>query len=203
MKINTDPQIFQRTNSISSEIEKDNSISERLLLFEGFRRIYEVNVKINDMLHEEIYSLGTINRLIPEDVLENKSEIIYKNDENFENNKTIIGMFGKLMVHMYLTWEMFNENEFVRELYPINPYHFFVRIFERGIGINTEHGGTLRMTIFSGFSLGKLLSKENYQETPYLVSTDDEYLDKINAYYAEHNELPPWLEEDNKRGYIL
>ncbi|MDR6564997.1 MULTISPECIES: hypothetical protein [unclassified Arcicella] len=203
MKINTDSQIFKRTNSISSEIEKDNSISERLLLFEGFRRIYEVNVKINHIVHEEIYSLGTINRLIPEDVLENKSEIIYKNDENFENNKTIIGMFGKLMVHMYLTWEMFNENEFVRELYPINPYHFFVRIFERGIGINTEHGRTLRMTIFTSFSLFKLLSKENYQETPYLVSTDDEYLDKINAYYAEHNELPHWLEEDNKRGFVL
>ncbi len=203
MKINTDPQIFKRTNSIISEIEKDNSISERLLLFEGFRRIHEINVKINNILHEEIYSLGTINRLIPKDIREKTSEIIYKNDKNFENNKTIIGVFGKIMVHVYLTWEMFNENEFVKELYPMNPYHFFVRIFERGIGINTEHGRTLRMTIFTPFSLYKLLSKENYQETPYLVSTDDEYLDKINAFYTEHKELPPWLEEDNKRGYIL
>ncbi len=200
MKINTNPQIFQRTNSISLEIEKDNSISERLLLFEGFRRIYEVNVKINDMLHEEIYSLGTINRLIPEDTLEKKSEIIFNNNKD-KNLWT--GVLGYSFINMYLTWEMFSENDFVTELYPMNPYHFFVRILERGIGINREQGGTLRMTIFSGFSLGKLLSKENYQETPYLVSTNDEYLDKINAYYAEHNELPPWLEEDNKRGYIL
>lgn len=200
MKIKSNPEIFQRTNGIGSEIDKDKSISEELLLFEGFRSIYEVNVKINDMLHEEIYSLGTINRLIPEDILEKKSEIIFNNNKD-KNAWT--GVLGYSFINMYLTWEMFSENDFVRELYPMNPYHFFVRILERGIRIDKQEGRFLIMSINSSYHLYKLLSKENYQETPYLVSTDDEYLDKINAFYTQHKVLPPWLEEDNKRGYIL
>ncbi len=207
MKFKTNPEIFQRINNINSEFYKDISISEELLLFEGFRRMYEVNVKINHMLQEEIYTLATINRLIPDDIKEKKSDIIFENDRaRSSEGKSIwagTGTFGALMAHMYLTWEMFSENDFVKELHPMNPYHFFVRMFERGIRIDKEPLNYLRVTIFSPYSLSKLQSKEIYQETPYLVSTDDEYLDKINAIYAEYKVLPTWLEKDNKRGYVI
>ncbi|MDR6563635.1 MULTISPECIES: hypothetical protein [unclassified Arcicella] len=203
MKIKTDPEIFQRTNNINPVNTKHNFVSDKLLLFEGFRRIYEVNVKINHILHEEINPIGTIYRLINEDINEKKNQIIDSNNRNNKDRNTKIGLFGYLVVQMYLTWEMFSENDFVKELYPMNPYHFFLRILERGVVMDRENRWYLVMSPYASYDIRKLLSKENYQETPYLVSTDDEYLDKINAYYAEHNELPPWLEEDNKRGYIL
>ncbi|MDR6564646.1 MULTISPECIES: hypothetical protein [unclassified Arcicella] len=208
MKFKTNPEIFQRINNINSEFYKDISISEELLLFEGFRRMYEVNVKINNMLQEEIYTLATINRLIPDDIKEKISDIIFENDRaRSSEGKSIMagtGVFGHSMAHMYLTWEMFSENDFVKELHPMNPYHFFVRMFERGIRIDKEHKFyNLLVTFFSSYSLAKLQSKEIYQETPYLVSTDDEYLDKINAVYAEYKVLPTWLEKDNKRGYVI
>ncbi len=203
MKIKTDPEIFQRTNNINPVNTKHNFVSDKLLLFEGFRRIYEVNVKINHMLNEEINPIGTIYRLINEDINEKKNQIIDSNNRNNKDRNTMIGLFGYLVVQMYLTWEMFSENDFVKELYPMNPYHFFLRILERGVVMDRQNRWDLVMSPYASYDIRKLLSKENYQETPYLVSTDDEYLDKINAYYAEHNELPPWLEEDNKRGYIL
>ncbi|MDR6564995.1 MULTISPECIES: hypothetical protein [unclassified Arcicella] len=85
----------------------------------------------------------------------------------------------------------------------MNPYHFFIRILERGVQISKVDGRYVEINPYESYIYSDLHSKKIYQETPYLVSTDDEYLDKINAFYAEHKELPPWLEEDNKRGYVL
>ncbi len=202
MKFKTNPEIFKRINSINPvppNPEKFN-ISERLLLFEGFRRIYEINVKINHILHDEGHTPGTITRLIPEDILEKISHII---SEGIKDKKFWPGTLGISMIYRYLIWEMFCENTFVRELYSMNPYHFFIRILERGVPISKIDGRYVEINPYESYIYSDLDSKKNYQETPYLVSTDDEYLDKINAFYAEHNVLPPWLEEDNKRGFVL
>jgi hypothetical protein len=201
MKIKVETQLFERVNKIDNfENAKNPCKSEELLLFEGFRRIHSVNVKINCMLNEDVFTLATINRIIPEEIIENIGEII-SSKKRYKHYMP--GVLGDSFVQMYLRWEMLSENNFIQELSFVNPFEFLVRILERGIIIDKVDGMLLVMSNHSFYNFRKLQSKENYQEMPYLVSTTDEYLDKINDFYEEHNVLPDWLEEDNKRGYLL
>ena len=201
MNITIEPQLFERINKINNfGNTKNPSISEELLLFEGFRRIYEVNVKINNILNENTFTLATINRIISEEISENIGDVIYAK-KHYKHY--IPGVLGDSFVNMYLRWAMLSENDFVKALSLVNPFEFLVRILERGIIIEKVDGMLLVMSNHSSYNFLKLQSKENYREVPYLISITDDYLDKINDFYAEHNVLPAWLEEDNKRGYLL
>ena len=110
-------------------------------------------------------------------------------------------IFGEPFIQLFLIWEMISMNESSNVLSNKNPFEYFIRIFERAV-ILIKFDGSIYLSGYE-YDLRSLLFVENYQETPFLVSTTDEYLDNINLFYSEHNVLPNWLEEDNKRGYVL
>ncbi len=189
------PEAFDRVNKIKILSDKAKSISDELLMFEGLRVLNNLNFKIRKQTLEKNNSLETFLTVINSETLDKlqeiRSEFCKRGDE----------VFGEPFIQLYLNWEMLSVNESIKIYSEINPFEFFIRILERGV-IIYKFGSSFELAGYP-YDLRSLLSRENHQEIPYLISTTDEYLDKINDFYAEHNELPAWLEEDNKRGYLL
>ena len=190
------PEAFVRINKIKFLYDKEKSVSDELLMFEGLRLLNKINSNINSLLSITYRgSLTTFLKLIDFKTLEKlhkiRSEMCKRQGE----------IFGEPFIQLFLIWEMISMNESSNVLSNKNPFEYFIRIFERAV-ILIKFDGSIYLSGYE-YDLRSLLFVENYQETPFLVSTTDEYLDNINLFYSEHNVLPNWLEEDNKRGYVL
>lgn len=200
MKITYKQQAFDRINAIPNpDRYKDPIVSEVLLLKEQLRLLYWINLKMDSGLIDFQLSINPLN-LIFSDKLDspNLDGIIESNWTN--KNYNGFGFFGYVFVKLFLIWDVLSEDEKVSVLNISNPYDYSIRILERRFAIDKE-----RHPIMYRINMGPTLSAnlQKYNQTiPFITSTDNEYLDALDAYYLQYKMLPPWLDADNQRGFV-
>ncbi len=190
--------VFERINQIKGDITKVNSISEELLLKESFRKIFLLNKSLNLGYHIH-FPIGVLfPNVLAEGVF---FETLNTHWRGWLNRD--VGDYGHLLEELFLAWDFFSEDEKIIKLSQPNPYEYIIRILERGFTLEKEEGKILQISSGTRLRFYYLLSEDIYQDIPYIISSEDMYLDKINDYYEQYKVLPSWLEEDNKRGYLL
>ncbi|GAB4011750.1 hypothetical protein GCM10028808_26090 [Spirosoma migulaei] len=199
MKISYNKTAFDRVNGLPNpDRQKISLISEKLLLKENLRMLYEINVKLNEELNEEAFNFNILDRIFNNIFIE--SDVLDIIESNWKNKSFIYGHYGYTYIKMFLGWYLVSEDPKIKKLNVHNPYEYSIRILERGFSIDQE-----RHPIMYRIGLGDTLSanlQKYAQELPYITSTDDDYLDAIDSYYLQYKTLPPWLGEDNQRGFV-
>lgn len=200
MNILVDSLAFARINGLPKPLLNENPIiSDVLLLKEQQRRLYHLNRRIQPNLDVDKYSLFVPGLIFPDILLNNTLDNLI--EENWVvHNTTLTGDYGSLLPKLFLVWEMLSNNEEIRTLNIENPYTNSIRIMERRYGIFKDtHPKCFRV----GYSEPILLHLKLYaQDEPYITSSEEDYLNELDDYFLQHKQLPDWLEEDNKRGFV-
>jgi hypothetical protein len=200
MNITVNPSVFDRINALPKPFFKSVPIvSDVLLMKEQQRQLYQINKQILKNSDVSQYSIHILNVLFPDIWLNANFEHLI--EENWTvHNSFLSGDYGSMLPKLFLAWDMLSDNEEIRYLNTDNPYTNSIRIMERGYPIIKE-------THPKSFQIGyreliPISLKFFDQDVPYISSNDEDYLNALDDFFLQNKQLPNWLAEDNKRGFV-
>jgi hypothetical protein len=165
------------------------------------RQLYSINEILNKQNNEEIFEFYVSKRLLDDFEIE---QIRTFESQYKELSISKGGILGSPLISSYSRIEVCRVNGIID--FP-NPYEYAMITIERGTNIYRENYP--KSFDVRGFYI--LINLKLYNSvTPYLVCTEDSYLNAINNYYkitgidfyTTETPLPPWMKEDNERGYM-
>jgi hypothetical protein len=198
-----EPSCFERELNIRKmnfSFTKDEIVAV-FLLKEMLRQLYFVNERLNKQKSENLFELYFSNRILTD--AENEKIIEFESQYS-EMSYLKGGVYGDALMRLYSRIEVCKLNGMIDFL---NPFEYAMIVLERGSLIDRE---TYPKSFYVNLHRIPVDITRYNKNTPYLVCTEDSYLNAINNYYKRtgvdfyttETPLPPWMKEDNQRGYI-